>query len=98
MGLHRRGQEYVDDNDVTFEPNHELFREFKEKSSEVMPTVNWRDRNVNTILTCCYTKTFDGDFVIDFHPENKNVVLVSCCSGHGFKYAPSLGKTILEMT
>ncbi len=25
------------------------------------------------------------DSVLDFHPEHKNVLLVSPCSGHGFK-------------
>jgi sarcosine oxidase len=37
---------------------------------------------------CCYTNTPDGHFLIDRHPDHPAVVLVSPCSGHGFKFAP----------
>ena len=40
---------------------------------------------------CCYTNTPDGHFLIDRHPDHPAVVLVSACSGHGFKFAPVVG-------
>jgi sarcosine oxidase len=40
---------------------------------------------------CCYTNTPDGHFVVDRHPDHPAVVLVSACSGHGFKFAPVIG-------
>jgi sarcosine oxidase len=40
---------------------------------------------------CCYTNTPDGHFLIDRHPDHPAVVLVSPCSGHGFKFAPVVG-------
>ncbi|MFT5343522.1 MAG: glycine/D-amino acid oxidase-like deaminating enzyme [Paracoccaceae bacterium] len=35
--------------------------------------------------------TPDTHFIIDFHPEHENVLLVGGCSGHLFKHAPVLG-------
>ena len=47
--------------------------------------------------TCLYTNTPDGHFIIDFHPNHKNVVIVSACSGHGFKFSSVIGEVVLEM-
>ena len=40
---------------------------------------------------CPYTNTPDGHFLIDRHPLQPRVVIVSACSGHGFKFAPVTG-------
>src|SRR5205823_1691859 len=37
---------------------------------------------------CLYTNTPDRDFLIDRHPAHAQVLIVSPCSGHGFKFAP----------
>jgi len=47
--------------------------------------------------TCIYTITPDHHFIIDRHPGNANVILFSCCSGHGFKYAPAYGTIALDL-
>ena len=47
--------------------------------------------------TCLYSNTHQEDFVIDFHPETKNVVVASPCSGHGFKFTPLLGEILADM-
>jgi sarcosine oxidase len=41
---------------------------------------------------CLYTVTPDSDFVIDRHPEQPRVLLVSACSGHGFKHSAAIGE------
>jgi len=41
---------------------------------------------------CMYTKTPDEHFAIGEPPELPGAVLVSACSGHGFKFAPVLGE------
>jgi glycine/D-amino acid oxidase-like deaminating enzyme len=41
---------------------------------------------------CLYCDTFDGDFLIDAHPNRPGVVVASGGSGHGFKFAPVLGR------
>ena len=46
---------------------------------------------------CMYTNTADGNFVIDRLPENERVVIVSACSGHGFKFAPAIGETVSDL-
>jgi sarcosine oxidase len=45
---------------------------------------------------CCYTNTPDGHFVVDRHPAEARVVLVSACSGHGFKFASVFGELIAD--
>jgi len=41
---------------------------------------------------CLYTVTPDFGFVIDRHPEFERVLIVSPCSGHGFKHSPAIGE------
>jgi sarcosine oxidase len=45
-------------------------------------------------VRCLYTNTPDKHFIVDAHPGNPPVVLVSACSGHGFKFASALGELI----
>lgn len=46
---------------------------------------------------CLYTNTPDRHFVIGHHPAHDNVLLVSACSGHGFKFAPALAEIVAGM-
>jgi glycine/D-amino acid oxidase-like deaminating enzyme len=41
---------------------------------------------------CQYENSSNGDFLIDFHPELENVLLVGGGSGHGFKHGPEVGR------
>ena len=45
---------------------------------------------------CLYTVTPDANFVIDDHPDINGVLLVSPCSGHGFKHSAGLGEAIAQ--
>ena len=45
-----------------------------------------------------YTKTPDEDFIIDRHPEHEQVLIVSACSGHGFKFAGAIGEIAAQWT
>src|SRR5208282_3940528 len=45
-------------------------------------------------VSCLYTNTPNKNFLIDFHPDCPNVLLVSACSGHGFKFATAMGELI----
>lgn len=49
-----------------------------------------------SMKACVYTITPDHHFVMDRHPGHVNVFVFSCCSGHGFKYAPAYGKIALD--
>jgi sarcosine oxidase len=46
---------------------------------------------------CLYTNTPDRDFLIDTHPQHANVLLVSPCSGHGFKFASAIGEIVADL-
>jgi sarcosine oxidase len=46
---------------------------------------------------CLYTLTPDEDFVIDLHPSHKNVVIAAGFSGHGFKFAPTVGEILADL-
>jgi sarcosine oxidase len=41
---------------------------------------------------CIFTNTPDHDFIIDFHPDHRQVLISSPCSGHGFKFASAIGE------
>jgi sarcosine oxidase len=43
---------------------------------------------------CQYENTWNGDFLIDRHPEMENVWLVGGGSGHGFKHGPAVGEYV----
>jgi sarcosine oxidase len=43
---------------------------------------------------CQYENTWNGDFLIDRHPEMENVWFVGGGSGHGFKHGPALGEYV----
>jgi sarcosine oxidase len=45
-------------------------------------------------VSCLYTVTPDFGFVIDCHPESDRVLIVSPCSGHGFKHSPAIGEAV----
>ncbi|HEY8673763.1 MAG TPA: N-methyl-L-tryptophan oxidase [Candidatus Dormibacteraeota bacterium] len=47
-------------------------------------------------VRCLYTVTPDADFVVDDHPDLPGVLLVSPCSGHGFKHSAGLGEAIAQ--
>ncbi len=47
--------------------------------------------------SCLYTVTDGGRFVIDFHPTDRNVVVASPCSGHGFKHSAAIGEVVAQL-
>jgi sarcosine oxidase len=47
--------------------------------------------------TCLYSNTPDWNFVIDTHPRDDRVVILSACSGHGFKFASVVGEIAADL-
>lgn len=45
---------------------------------------------------CLYTVTPDRGFIIDRHPEQDRVFVISACSGHGFKHSAGIGNAVAE--
>lgn len=48
-------------------------------------------------ITCLYTNTPDGHFIIDRHPQHPQVWIASPCSGHGFKFCPVIGEILADL-
>ena len=46
---------------------------------------------------CMYTVTPDEDFIIDHHPQHRNVTIAAGFSGHGFKFATVVGEHLADL-
>lgn len=46
---------------------------------------------------CLYTNMPDGHFLIDRHPAYPQVLIVSPCSGHGFKFSAAIGEIVCDL-
>jgi sarcosine oxidase len=46
---------------------------------------------------CYYTTTPDGGFIIDQHPAYDQLLVISACSGHGFKHSLGVGELAAQL-
>ena len=46
---------------------------------------------------CMYTNTADSHFLISQHPDHRNILTASICSGHGFKFASAFGEILTDI-
>ncbi len=69
------------------------FRSVRRFAAERLPGLSGKPSRQSR---CLYTNTPDKNFIVDFHPESRNVLLVSACSGHGFKFASVMGELVAE--
>ena len=58
----------------------------------IEPHLPWLGQAPQRTVSCLYTSTRGSHFVIDRHPEHETVLVVSACSGHGFKHSPAIGE------
>ena len=56
-----------------------------------------KDAPVLDARVCPYANTWNGDFLIDRHPDFDNVWLVGGGSGHGFKHGPAVAEYVTAM-
>jgi sarcosine oxidase len=49
------------------------------------------------LATCMFTMTPDEHFIIDRLPGNDDVVIASPCSGHGYKFASTVGEILADL-
>ncbi|MBV8991831.1 MAG: N-methyl-L-tryptophan oxidase [Solirubrobacterales bacterium] len=62
----------------------------------VAPYLPWLGAHALKTVSCLYTSTRGSRFVIDRHPEHDSVLIVSACSGHGFKHSPAIGQALAQ--
>jgi sarcosine oxidase len=46
---------------------------------------------------CYYTTTPDGGFIVDRHPNHDRLLVLSACSGHGFKHSLGVGELAAQL-
>ena len=49
------------------------------------------------LRACMFTNTPDEHFVLDHHPDYRQVVLASPCSGHGYKFCSVIGEILADL-
>jgi sarcosine oxidase len=62
----------------------------------IAPALPWLGREPLRTASCLYTCTRDSRFLIDRHPDHDSVLVVSACSGHGFKHSPAIGEAVAQ--
>ncbi|KAH6967612.1 FAD dependent oxidoreductase [Ilyonectria sp. MPI-CAGE-AT-0026] len=64
----------------------------REGLAEILPEL--ADRPFQRVALCWYTDTPSGDFIMDYHPDYKNLFVAGGGSGHAFKFLPVLGEYV----
>jgi len=92
VAMHHNGK-FISENDLNRESNADDLSIVKNFLEEYIPLANGKliDSRV-----CVYTNTPDFDFIIDFYPNDENIIICSPCSGHGFKFTPAIGEICSE--
>lgn len=89
VGLHHDGRP-VDPDDGPFDPSPEIAAQAARWVSAGVVA----DVSIAGMESCLYTSTPDEDFIIE---RTGRVVLVSACSGHGFKFGPRMGRLVADL-
>ncbi|QMU30392.1 N-methyl-L-tryptophan oxidase [Adhaeribacter radiodurans] len=80
---------------------HTLNRNISQEEIDSMRNVISTHFNLNAAFNygtvCMYTNTPDERFIIDYHPQHKNMIIASPCSGHGFKFASVTGRLLSQL-
>ncbi len=88
-GFYRAGP-VVDPNDGPFEPSEELAAATKQWYESLTSS----NAEVGLSETCLYTNAPRDDFILK---REGNVVVLSACSGHGFKFGPRMGRAAADV-
>ena len=91
---HHKGQ--IVDPDATVEPVGDQFIEScRAFFSRFIPDL--ASARVLETRVCLYNNTPDDDFIVDWHPQFEDVLLVTGFSGHGFKFGPTIGRIAADL-
>jgi sarcosine oxidase len=88
-GAHHAGAEADPDTDAR--PDSVIVERIAAWVRERFPGV---DPDPVEAQTCLYTTTADEEFILE---RRGRVVIGSACSGHGFKFAPAVGRRLAEL-
>src|SRR5580765_4512076 len=79
------------DRSVSAEETHVMYERY------IKPYLPGLSSNCLKSEVCLYSVAPNWRFLIDFHPENRNVIIASPCSGHGFKHSAAIGEVVSDM-
>ncbi|MUT67198.1 N-methyl-L-tryptophan oxidase [Paenibacillus sp. NEAU-GSW1] len=91
------------DTGVLWQPGEEFqpFGSYTEDEADIRQALeSFMPKAAGKLLrgaVCKYEFSPDEDFIIDFHPELSNVVIAGGFSGHGFKFASSVGELLADL-
>ena len=80
----------VTDNEVPEETDKALRAFLQETFPDLTETP------IHSRRLCFYCDSWDGNFWIDWDPDHENLFVATGGSGHGFKFAPVMGKLIAD--
>ncbi len=86
-------QQIVDPDEIDRGVKEEEAAALRFRLERAAPGLNGR---VLQTHVCMYTNTSDGHFAVGLLP-NDRLVLVSACSGHGFKFAPVIAEIVTDL-
>jgi sarcosine oxidase/L-pipecolate oxidase len=87
---------YTHVNDPNLSVPVEGRRECRDFLTAIHPSLAIPSRPFTQTRICWYTDTRDGDFLISYHPKYKGLFVATGGSGHGYKFLPVIGDSILE--
>lgn len=93
IAYHQSGEVTTADT-RTFEMNEPKARKLVEDARKLLPDLT---AEIQSSQTCLYTLTPDQHFVVDHLPGHPNVAIGTGFSGHGFKFAPVIGRMLIDI-
>jgi sarcosine oxidase len=89
IAFDRHGERFDPDTGMRVVPGSSIDR-LREYLRQYIPSLEHAP--VLETRVCQYENTWNGDFLIDRHPQFENVWIAGGGSGHGFKHGPALGE------
>ncbi|HLK07759.1 MAG TPA: FAD-dependent oxidoreductase [Candidatus Angelobacter sp.] len=89
IAFDRHGDRFDPDNDMRVVGESSI-TQLREYLRQYIPQLEHAP--VLETRVCQYENTWNGDFLIDRHPQFENVWIAGGGSGHGFKHGPALGE------
>ncbi len=92
---HKNLWDPVDPNTASWSTDSKQEKKCLDVCSRFVPSL--KDGEVVHSKVCLYDSTGNSDFVMGPDPENPDIIYGYGFSGHGFKFAPLIGKVLAEL-
>jgi len=93
VATHGEGQE-VDPDTVDRQVTEDEVDALRRRLEAFMPGAAGRFARA---VVCMYANTPDQHFILDRHPVHERVLVISACSGHGFKFSSAIGEIAADL-